>query len=87
MSFYLEQSFIDCQSELTSNLKLSNSRSPVSTLGQFALSLFKKERLSVKPNDDDTRIPVCRYLLPESTVIQVITEKQSQSRDAIFGAV
>ena len=77
---------IDCQSELTSNLKLSNSRSIVPTPGQFALPL-STEISFTKPNDNDTRILVFRNLLSESNVIQVITKKQFQFRDAIFGAV
>ena len=74
--------FIDCQPKLTSNLKLSNSTFSIFTLGQFVLPLSTKNKSSAKPNDNDTRISVCRYLLLESTVIQVTTRKQSQSEDA-----
>ena len=77
---------IDCQPELTSNLKLSNSRSAVPTLGRFALPLSTKKRSLAKPNDNDTRISVCRYLLPEFTVIEVITEKQPQFKNVVFDA-
>ena len=42
-------------------------------------------KMSFSINDNDTRISV--YLLPKSTDIQVITEKQPLTTDAKFGAV
>ena len=82
MTIYLRKILIDCQSELMFNLKLLNLRCSVYTFRLFALLLSTKKRSRAKPNDNETRISVFWYLLPESTVIQVITEKSLNFGDA-----
>ena len=77
---------LDYQSELKSNLKIIEFKIHRFHTWPVVLPLSTKEKSSTKTKENDSRISFCLYLLPESTVVQVITKKQSQrlAQDHMF---